>query len=120
MSRDVMVGEAGFESAVETAALGGSDRSPEAATIAPEATKSAWIATNATDRAIAPEPPEGSTVANRNEPAEPVRVDPDAALRVAIRAALDAGDDARAEELFAVLRRRKPAPVFSLSEARKR
>ena len=33
---------------------------------------------------------------------------------MAIRAALDAGDDARAEELMAVLRR-KPAPVLTLA-----
>lgn len=50
-----------------------------------------------------------------SRPAEPKpHVDPDEALRVAIRAALDAGDDARAEELMAVLRR-KPAPVLTLA-----
>ncbi|MBX3206761.1 MAG: hypothetical protein KF764_16950 [Labilithrix sp.] len=40
---------------------------------------------------------------------------PDEALRGAIRAALDAGDDARAEELMAILRRR-PAPVLKIAK----
>lgn len=68
------------------------------------------------DLPIASAPPEVPTLADVNEPTEPKgSMTPDEALRAAIRAALDAGDDARAEELMAILRRR-PAPVLRIAK----
>ncbi len=70
------------------------------------------------------ESPEQSTVMVGESPPIPVPerdpVDPDDALRAAIKAALDAGDLARAGALLDVLRSApKPAPVVVLEERRK-
>jgi hypothetical protein len=56
----------------------------------------------------------GQVAADKTETA----IGPDEALRMAIRAALDAGDDARAAALMAILAQ-KPAPVLALAKGRK-
>ena len=65
------------------------------------------------------ESPEQSTVLDARSTPEPQRIDPDEALRVAIKAAVDVGDVARARALLDILEAKpKPAPVVRL-EARR-
>lgn len=61
-----------------------------------------------------------ATVLAESEPRKPEPTSPDAALRVAIKAAVDAGDLARASALLEVLRATpKPAPVVDIATRRK-
>lgn len=91
-----------------------SDPPRDRPSIAEDAEKNASEASAVDDLVIAVDRAEEATHDAETRRSESAAIDPDAALRQAIRVALDAGQDALAEELMGVLRKRKPAPVVDL------
>lgn len=79
------------------------------------------IVTSEPPPAIVAKPSDGTTFRHGDQPVEPERIDPDDALRAAIKSAIDAGDLARATALLEVLKASpKPAAVLSIARPGKR
>lgn len=88
---------------------------------ASQAVKTATEPRAQTGGAIDAKPLDETTFRHGEERAEPERIDPDDALRAAIKAAVDAGDFARVKALVAVLEAwPKPAAVLSIARPGKR